>query len=135
VGSIARGGWDEKASAGTRRARRVARAGSRNFCERRRAKMFLTESLAGSTSSLSHSRMSYFVYILECADKSLYTGVTNDLERRFDQHKNGKGGHYTSSKQVVKIVYTQQHPDKSSALKREAQIKSWPRRKKLALLK
>jgi putative endonuclease len=77
----------------------------------------------------------YFVYLIECGDKSLYTGITNDLDRRFNQHKDGSGGHYTSSKQVIKIVYTEQYPDKSSALKREAQIKRWRREKKLNLIK
>lgn len=77
----------------------------------------------------------YFVYIIECGDKSLYTGITNDLERRFTQHKEGKGSHYTSAKEVKRIVYTEKHPDRSSALKREAQIKSWKRQKKLDLIK
>lgn len=76
----------------------------------------------------------YFVYIIECKDKSLYTGITNDLDRRFDQHKNGMGGHYTSSKEVVRMVYTEEHADRSSALKREAQIKGWRREKKLKLI-
>lgn len=77
----------------------------------------------------------YFVYIIECKDKSLYTGITNDLDRRFNQHKNGTGGHYTSSKKVVRIIYTEEHPDRSSALKREAQIKGWRRDKKLELVR
>jgi putative endonuclease len=76
----------------------------------------------------------YFVYILECSDKSLYTGVTNDVERRFQQHKNKKGGHFTNSKDVERIVYTEEHPDRSSALKRELQIKGWRRQKKLNLI-
>ena len=77
----------------------------------------------------------YFVYILECKDGSLYTGITNDIKRRFSEHKNGKGGHYTSSKKAKKIVHTEEHPDKSSALKREAEIKKWKRSKKMALIK
>ncbi|MEK7081169.1 MAG: GIY-YIG nuclease family protein [Patescibacteria group bacterium] len=76
----------------------------------------------------------YFVYIIECKDKSLYTGITNDLSRRFNEHKNGTGGHYTSSKEVVRIIYTEQYPNRSSALKREAQIKGWRREKKLKLI-
>lgn len=76
----------------------------------------------------------YFLYIIECKDTSLYTGITTDLKRRFNEHKNKKGGHYTSSKKVVRIVYTEQHPDRSSALKREAEIKSWTRKKKLKLI-
>lgn len=78
--------------------------------------------------------MAWEVYILECGDGSLYTGITNDLERRFEQHKSGKGGHFTSSREVVKIVFTEEHADRSSALKREAEIKSWTRKKKLQLV-
>ncbi len=76
----------------------------------------------------------YFVYILECGDGSLYTGISNDVERRFDEHKKGKGGHYTKSRKAVRLLYTEPHPDKSSALKREAEIKKWPREKKLSLI-
>ena len=77
----------------------------------------------------------YQVYILTCADTSLYTGITNNLARRLAQHKKGTASRYTSAKQVVKFVYTEKHPDRSSALKREAEIKSWRRSKKLALIK
>lgn len=67
----------------------------------------------------------YYLYILECDDGSLYTGITNDLERRFKQHMEGRGGHYTSSRKVLRIVYTEEYPHRSAALKREAQIKGW----------
>jgi len=77
--------------------------------------------------------MEYFVYILQCADDSLYTGITTDVERRFNEHKNKDGGHYTSSREVVRVAYTEEHPDRSSALKREAQIKGWTRQEKLRL--
>jgi putative endonuclease len=77
----------------------------------------------------------YLVYILECKDESLYTGITNNLERRLAEHSKGQGGHYTSSKRALRIVYTEEHPDRSSALKREAEIKSWRRDKKLDLIK
>ncbi len=76
----------------------------------------------------------YFVYIIECRDRSLYTGITTDVARRFDEHKSKSGGHYTSSREVVRIVYTEQHPDRSAALKREAEIKRWTRKKKLDLI-
>lgn len=76
----------------------------------------------------------YFVYLLECKDGSLYTGVTTDVERRFAEHTSGIGSHFTRAKGAKKIVYTEQHPDRSSAQKREAEIKSWPRAKKLALV-
>jgi len=77
----------------------------------------------------------YFLYILQCSDGSLSTGITNNLVRRFEDHKNGKGGHYTSSKQVEKIIYTEEYPDRSSALKREAEIKKGTRQKKLNLIR
>lgn len=76
----------------------------------------------------------YFVYILECADQTLYTGITTDVERRLNEHKNKTGAHYTSAKGAVKIVYTEELPDRSSASKREYEIKSFSREKKLAFI-
>ncbi len=76
----------------------------------------------------------YFVYLIECKDGSLYTGITTNIERRFAEHKSGIGGHYTRSKEVVRIVHAERHLDRSSALKREAEIKGWRREKKLALV-
>ena len=77
----------------------------------------------------------YFVYILECGDGSLYTGITNDLERRFAAHQKGLGGHYTRGRQVVKFVYTEEHPNRSEATKREAEIKKLRKERKLELIK
>jgi len=74
------------------------------------------------------------VYILECNDGSLYTGITTNVERRLHEHKNGKGGHYTASRQVQHVVYTEEHPNRSAALKREAEIKKLPKDKKLQLI-
>ncbi len=76
----------------------------------------------------------YFVYILECKDGSLYTGITTNVERRLKEHKQGKGGAFTRSKKVTKILYSESQPDRSLALKREAQIKNLPRPEKLALI-
>lgn len=73
----------------------------------------------------------YFVYILKCSDKSLYTGITNNLKRRLKEHQNKKGGAYTQSHGVMKIVYTEKFRTRGKALKRESEIKSWPRKKKL----
>lgn len=77
----------------------------------------------------------YYVYIIRCDDNSLYTGITNDLTRRFEQHKNKKGGAYTKTHPVSKILYSEKHSTKSKALKREAEIKSWHHEKKLTLVK
>ncbi len=75
----------------------------------------------------------YFIYILECKDGSLYTGITTDVARRFEQHKAGKGGAYTRSHGAKKILYTEKKLDRSRALRREAEIKSWSRERKLSL--
>lgn len=77
----------------------------------------------------------WFVYILLCSDKSLYTGSTNDPNTRFADHKKGKGGRYTRSHIPIKRVYLEKMKTKSVALKREAQIKGWLRNKKIKTLK
>ena len=76
----------------------------------------------------------YYVYLVQCEDGSFYTGTTNDLARRFNEHKGRIGGHYTKSHRVEKILHTEQFPTRSAAMKREAQIKGWRREKKLALI-
>lgn len=75
----------------------------------------------------------YFLYILVCSDGSLYTGITTDVKRRFDEHKAGTGGRYTRAHGAKKILYTEKYPDRSSASKREAEIKKWSRIAKLKL--
>ncbi len=79
------------------------------------------------------TKIFYFVYLILCSDKSLYCGITTDVKRRFQEHKTGKGGNYTRSHKVVKIVYIEKAHDRSSALKREAAIKRMTRAQKLAL--
>ncbi len=77
----------------------------------------------------------YFVYIIRCEDNSLYTGITTDIRRRFYEHKSGNGGKYTRSHKVLEILYKEKLHSRSIALKREAEIKSWPRKKKIDLIK
>ena len=79
--------------------------------------------------------MSYFVYILECADKSLYTGYTNDLSKRLKQHNHSKyGASYTKSRRPTILKYSEEFQTKSEALKREIEIKSWTRQQKINLI-
>ena len=78
--------------------------------------------------------MSYYVYLLCCSDGTLYTGSTDDVERRLAVHQSGKGAKYTRSRLPVELVYSEALPDKSAALRREAAIKKLPREKKLALV-
>jgi putative endonuclease len=75
----------------------------------------------------------YFVYILECKDKSLYTGITRNLENRVKEHFKGSSK-YTRSKLPVKLVYFEESKDKIEAAKREYEIKNWSRKKKLELV-
>lgn len=76
----------------------------------------------------------WYVYILECEDGSLYTGVTTDIERRFQEHKRGDGAKYTVSHKPKKIVYSEEHTSRSEAGTREAQIKRMTRKEKLFLI-
>ncbi|HSN03998.1 MAG TPA: GIY-YIG nuclease family protein [Nitrospira sp.] len=78
--------------------------------------------------------MKWIVYILECKDKSLYTGITNDLERRLEEHNHGKGAKYTKTRRPSRLRYTEEHDSRSAALKREAAIKSLNRADKLTLI-
>ena len=77
----------------------------------------------------------YIVYILECSDGTLYTGITNDLDHRLKMHNTGLGSKYTKSRLPVKCVYTESGYDKSSALKREISIKKLSRKEKFELIK
>lgn len=79
------------------------------------------------------TQLNWIVYIVRCKNASLYTGITNDLKRRVSEHNSCRGGHYTSGFGPVSLLWKESHPTRSSALKREAQIKSWTRKKKLTL--
>lgn len=76
----------------------------------------------------------YWVYVLRCADGTLYTGITTDVERRTAVHNSGKGAKYTRSRLPVAVVYREFCPDKPAALRRESAIKRLSRPEKLALL-
>ena len=75
-----------------------------------------------------------WVYILRCGDGSLYTGWTNDLEKRVSAHAAGRGAKYTRSRLPVELVYREAVPDRGGAMRREAQIKRFTRAEKLALI-
>lgn len=79
--------------------------------------------------------MSYFVYILECNDGSLYTGITTDITKRLEEHNSSdKGAKYTKARRPVKLLYDETSSDRSSASKREYEIKKLTRLKKLQLI-
>ena len=78
--------------------------------------------------------MGYLVYILRCGDGTLYTGCTNDLDRRLRAHQAGRGAKYTRSRLPVELVHREAAADRPAALRREAAIKRMDRRAKLALI-
>ncbi|MFA5052103.1 MAG: GIY-YIG nuclease family protein [Patescibacteria group bacterium] len=78
--------------------------------------------------------MKYFVYILECSDKTLYTGCTNNVPARVQRHNQGRGARYTRARLPVRILHSETYRTLASARKREAEIHRWPREKKFKLI-
>ncbi|MFH1305165.1 MAG: GIY-YIG nuclease family protein [Candidatus Omnitrophota bacterium] len=76
----------------------------------------------------------WHVYILRCADGSLYTGSTTDVDRRLKEHNAGKGASYTRRRLPVKLEYKEDYPTRADAQRREAGIKHLSRKEKLALI-
>ena len=85
--------------------------------------------------SEKYSGGNWVVYILSCVDGSFYTGITNELKRRIKEHETGKGAKYTRGRTPLKLVYTEKHKDRSSALKREFEIKTLKKSEKAGLIK
>ncbi len=77
----------------------------------------------------------FFCYILECSDGTYYTGWTTDPQRRLRQHNAGRGAKYTRSRRPVRLVYVEEQPDRSSAMRREFQIKQMSREAKEKLIR
>lgn len=76
-----------------------------------------------------------YTYILECKDGSLYTGWTNDIEKRVEAHNSGNGAKYTRARRPVKLVYLEESPTKEEAMSREYAIKHLTRQDKLKMIK
>jgi len=77
----------------------------------------------------------FWVYMLRCVDGALYTGHTDDLERRIAQHQSGEREGFTLTRRPVKLVFAQEFSSRAEALERELQIKGWSHRKKVALIR
>lgn len=80
------------------------------------------------------AKLEWFLYVLSCADGTLYTGITNDPFRRFSQHEAGKGSKYTRGRAPLTLVYLSPCASKSAALKEECRVKGLSRAGKLALI-
>jgi len=79
--------------------------------------------------------MAWVCYLLECADGSLYAGISNDLPRRLGQHARGVASKYTRARLPVTLRYVERKRDRGAALRREAEVKQLPRSAKLALVR
>jgi putative endonuclease len=80
-------------------------------------------------------KSTWHLYILECADGSLYTGITTDVSRRIKQHESGEGAKYTRGRAPLKLLYTKKFKSRSAASKRELEVKKMSREEKLDLIK
>ncbi len=83
---------------------------------------------------MSGEKSTWFVYMIHCSDDSYYTGISTDVEKRFEQHKNKKGAKYFYGREPKKIVMIESGYDRSSASRREAEIKKYTRADKLNLI-
>lgn len=88
----------------------------------------------GRNTKAKPSSEKWFVYMVRCADGSLYTGITKEVNRRCQRHNDGTGSRYTRSRRPVKLIYQEVRPNQTSALKREAAIKAMNRRGKLTMI-
>ena len=77
----------------------------------------------------------FYVYILRCGDGTLYCGYTNNVEKRLEAHRSGKGAKYTKGRLPLELVYTEEFAEKGDALRREAEIKKLSRKEKLNIIK
>jgi UV DNA damage endonuclease len=77
----------------------------------------------------------WFLYVLRCADGTLYTGITKDLDRRCRQHNAGTASRYTRGRRPTVLIYHESHPGRGPALRREAAVKALSRRRKEALIR
>lgn len=77
----------------------------------------------------------WHLYIVSCSDSTYYTGIAINVERRIKKHNSGRGAKYTSMRRPVTLLYSEEHPDQSSAMKRELEVKKWSRERKAALSK
>jgi putative endonuclease len=77
----------------------------------------------------------YYVYVVRCADRALYTGITTDVQRRVAEHnRSARGARYTRARRPVKLVYTKKYRTRSTASKAEARMKALPRKEKMKMV-
>jgi len=88
----------------------------------------------GQATSGERPKPAAFTYIVECVDGSLYTGWARNVQARVKTHNAGRGARYTRSRRPVRLRYWERHADQATAMRRERQLKTWSRARKLALI-
>ena len=84
---------------------------------------------------MASNKVSWYTYIVQCRDSTLYTGIAKDLLKRLSEHNDGDGARYTRSRLPVALVFQEEYPSRSAALKREYQLKKLTRTEKLQLIR
>ena len=79
---------------------------------------------------MKESEKYWYLYMVRCADDSIYTGISNDVQSRINKHNRGVGAKYTAGRLPVSLIFSERHANQSSARKREVQLKKWSKNKK-----
>ena len=79
---------------------------------------------------MTETKTEWYLYLVRCADDTIYTGISIDVSARVTKHNSGKGAKYTSTRLPVRLIYSESHPDRISAMKKELKVKKWSRKMK-----
>ena len=79
---------------------------------------------------MTESKTNWYLYMVRCADDTIYTGISIDVSARVTKHNSGRGAKYTSTRLPVRLIYSESQPDRITAMKREIQVKRWSRKLK-----
>ena len=93
----------------------------------------LVSTVNNGSFTMTKKKEKWYLYLARCSDKSIYTGIAKNVNTRIERHNQGKGALYTASRRPISLIYQEEHSDRVSAMKREIEIKRWPRKKKVLL--
>ena len=79
---------------------------------------------------MTKTKTNWHLYLVRCADDTIYTGISIDVEARIEKHNSGRGAKYTQVRLPVRLIYSESQPDRISAMKREIEVKKWGRKRK-----
>ena len=79
---------------------------------------------------MTKTKTNWYLYLVRCADDTIYTGISSDVQARIDKHNSGRGAKYTQARLPVRLIYSESQPNRISAMKREIEVKKWGRKRK-----